>query len=95
MIQNQRTTKCGPITSEMTWREILVEFRKIENDHDAYYSLADFEKFKICFALFAEDTERIISTFPPNLSKREFKERLYFERYGEHLPDDFFEKFPA
>ena len=83
------------ITSEMTWSEILVEFRKIERSNDDVMSLLPIERAEIAAALSQENDERIISSFPPNLSSRKFKERLYFGRYGEHLPDDFFEKFPA
>lgn len=90
MNENNRTTKCGAITSEMTWQEILVEFRKIENDHEASMSLSMRERGLICGALFSENDHKIILTFPEGLTEREFKERLFFGRYGEHLPEDFF-----
>lgn len=95
MTQIQRTTNCEPITSEMTWLEILAEFRKIERSNDDVMTLLPTERSEIAAALSKENDEQIISSFPPNLSSREFKERLYFARYGEHLPDDFFDKFPA
>lgn len=53
-------------------------------------SLSTSERAAIMFAMFAENTRKIISTFPEGLSDREFKDRLYFARYGEHLPVDFF-----
>jgi len=40
--------------------------------------------------MFAENDHKIISSFPEGLSEREYKDRLYFGRYGEHLPNDFF-----
>lgn len=78
--QFQRTTKCVLITSEMTWSEILVEFRKIERSNDDVMWLLPIERAEIAAALSQENDERIISSFPPNLSSRKFKERLYFGR---------------
>ena len=90
MIERQRTTKCLQITSEMTWQEILIEAGKLNDHNDDCMSLSVDERFLISGALFAENDHKIISTFPAGLSDREFKDRLYFGRYGEHLPDDFF-----
>lgn len=91
MNEKNRTTACGPITSEMTWQEILTESRKLKDDYDAIMSLSVSERVLVSGALFAENDSRIVSDFPPGLSDREFKERFYFGRYGEHLPGDFFE----
>ena len=39
-MERRRTTKCGPITSEMTWQEILAEFRKLDENSDEAGSLS-------------------------------------------------------
>ena len=74
----------------MPWQEKLAEYRKSNDDHDDVMSLSAEERILVTCALFAENDEKIISTFPPNLSKREVKKRLYLGRYGEELPADFF-----
>lgn len=89
-MRRERTTKCGPITSDMSWQNILVEFRKLNDDRGQVVSLLKEEGILIWCALFAEHTHNIVSRFPPGISEREYKERLYFARYGEQLPDDFF-----
>lgn len=91
-MERRRTTKCGPITSEMTWQEILVEFRKLDENSAEAGSLSQSEGLLVSCALFTENDQKIISGFPVGLTDREFKERLYFGRYGEHLPEDFFER---
>lgn len=90
MIERIRTTKCGPITSEMNWRMVLREYRKLNDDNDEVMSLSASERASIMFAMFAENRYTIIKTLPKDLSEREFKEQVYFRTYGEHLPDDFF-----
>ena len=74
----------------MSWQNILVEFRKLNDDNDQVMRLSNEEKVLIWCALFAENTHNIVSKFPPGISEREYKQRLYFARYGEHLPEDFF-----
>lgn len=86
----ERTSKCKLITEEMSWQEILVEFRKIEGDFEAGCSLSSNERVLIMGSLFAENRQKIIASLPPNLSEKEFKKQLYFRTYGEHLPEDFF-----
>ena len=90
MIERMRTTKCGPITSEMTWQDSLFEFRKLDDDNDRVMSLSANERAKIMFSLFAEFRSQMIDSLPADLSEREFKDQIYFRTYGEHLPDDFF-----
>jgi hypothetical protein len=92
MMERIRTTKCGPITSDMSWQEILAEYRKLNGDNDEVMSLSSHERLLISGAMFAENDHNIVSTFPDGISEREFKERLYFGRYGEHLPEDFFKE---
>ena len=88
----ERTTKCKLITREMTWQEILVETKKIEGDFEAQRSLSNDERVLISGALFAENRQKIIDSLPPNLSEQELKKQLYYRTYGEHLPEDFFDK---
>ena len=89
MIERTRTTKCGPITSDMSWQDIFAESRKLGDNNDDIMSLSVNERILIAGDLFAENDHKIISSFPEGLSDREFRERLFFGRYGEHLPDDF------
>ena len=74
----------------MTWRQTLVEYRKIADDYDAIMSLSTQGCASIQFAMFAEHRNKIIRSIPKGLSEREFKDQVYFRTYGEHLPDDFF-----
>lgn len=50
------------------------------------------ERAKFMFGMFATARKVVIASLPKNLSEREFKEQLYFRTYGEHLPDDFFDR---
>lgn len=88
----ERTDKCKLITEEMSWREILTEFRKIESSHKDVMSLSASERALIGFALFSENRHQIIESLPKDLSEKEFKRQLYFRTYGEHLPEDFLRK---
>lgn len=36
--------------------------------------------------------EAFLKSLPKDLSEREIKKQLYFHIYGEHLPDDFFDR---
>lgn len=74
----------------MSWQEIIVEVKKIENDVNARKSLSANECILIGCALFSEHRHKIIESLPKNLSEKEFKKQLYFRTYGEHLPKDFF-----
>lgn len=85
-----RTNKCKLITKEMSWQEILAEYRKLDNNNDDIMTLSNEERMSVTFALFAEHRHNIIQSLPKNLSEREFKRQLYFKTYGEHLPEDFF-----
>jgi hypothetical protein len=87
----ERTTKCKLITKEMSWQEIIVEAKKIENDFSAVSTLTTNERILISCALFSEHRHNIQS-LPPNLTDKEFKQQLYFRTYGEHLPEDFFDR---
>jgi len=86
----ERTTKCNPITLEMTWQEVIAESKKIDNDNAAIMSLSSDERFLISFAMFAEFRHQIIESLPKDLSEKELKKEVYFRTYGEPLPDDFF-----
>ncbi len=50
------------------------------------------ERAKFMFGMFATARRAVIASLPENLSEREFKEQLYFRTYGEHLPEDFFDR---
>jgi len=85
-----RTDKCELITSEMSWQEVLEEYRKIENDFDVVMSLSGSERLTIGMAMFSEHRHQIIESLPKDLSEREFKKQLYYQTYDKHLPADFF-----
>lgn len=53
------------------------------------------ERAEFMFGMFATARQAIIASLPKGLSEKEFKKRLYFRTYGEHLPEDFFEKDSA
>jgi hypothetical protein len=91
-MKKERTTKCRPITSEMSWREVLVESRKLNDDYDEIMSLPVGERVLISCAMFSEFRHQIIESLPKDLSEKEFKKQLYFRTYGEHLPEDFFDR---
>ena len=86
MAERQRTTKCGPITSEMSWRGILHEYGKLNDDFDKVMSLSVQERFTVMCAMFDQHRHDIIETMPWGLPLREFKCELYFRTYGERLP---------
>lgn len=85
-----RTDKCKLITKKMSWQEILVEYRKLNDNNRDIMSLSTSERALIGFSLFSENRHNIIESLPKNLSEKKFKKQLYFRTYGEHLPDDFF-----
>ena len=74
----------------MSWQEVLVESRKLNDDHDEIMSLSVAERVLIACAMFSEHRHQIIESLPKDLTEREFKEQLYFRTYGEHLPEGFF-----
>ena len=52
------------------------------------------ERARFASGMFATARRVIISSLSENLSDKEFKQQLYFRTYGEHLPDDFFDREP-
>jgi hypothetical protein len=50
------------------------------------------ERAKFMFGMFATARKAVIASLPKNLSEQEFKKQLYFRTYGEHLPEDFFDR---
>ena len=50
------------------------------------------ERARIASAMFAAGRKAIIASLPKNLPDEEIKKQLYYRTYGEHLPEDFFEK---
>ena len=49
-------------------------------------------RLELACEMFQTAREMIVTSFPQNLSEREFKEQLYYRTYGEHLPEDFFDR---
>ncbi|MEO6590394.1 MAG: hypothetical protein ABIP06_13935 [Pyrinomonadaceae bacterium] len=50
------------------------------------------ERAKFMFGMFATARKAVIASLPKNLSEQDFKKQLYFRTYGEHLPEDFFNR---
>ena len=50
------------------------------------------ERAKFMFGMFASARRAVIASLPKNLSEQEFIKQLYFRTYGEHLPEDFFDR---
>lgn len=50
------------------------------------------ERAKFMFGMFATARKAVIASLPKNLSEQEFKKQLYYRTYGEHLPEDFFDR---
>jgi len=50
------------------------------------------ERAKFMFGMFPTARRAVIASLPKNLSEQEFKKQLYFRTYGEHLPEDFFDR---
>ena len=42
--------------------------------------------------MFEAAREAFLNSLPKDLSEEERKKRLYFKVYGEHLPEDFFDR---
>lgn len=50
------------------------------------------ERAKFAASMFRNARAIILASLPEGLSEEEIKRRLYFRTYGEHLPDDFFDR---
>ncbi len=86
-----RTDKCKLITQEMSWQQILTEYRKLNENNDDVMSLLQSERILVCSAMFSEHRHNIIESLPKDISEQEFKRQFYFRTYGETLPEDFFD----
>ena len=91
----ERTNKCKLIVREMSWQEIVFEYRKLNDNNDDIMTLFHEERMLVASSLFAEHRHNIIESLPKNLSEKEFKKQLYFRTYGEQLPEDFFKNSEA
>jgi len=49
-------------------------------------------RIELACEMFQTARDLIIASLPKDLSEEEFKRQLYFRTYGEHLPEDFFER---
>ena len=50
------------------------------------------ERIAMACEMFMNSRELFLASLPKELSEKEIKKRLYFRTYGEHLPDDFFNR---
>ncbi|CAN5505860.1 hypothetical protein BH10ACI1_BH10ACI1_04270 [soil metagenome] len=50
------------------------------------------ERIALACEMFMSARESFLASLPKDLSEEEIKKRLYFRTYGEHLPDDFFDR---
>ncbi|CAN5871356.1 hypothetical protein BH20ACI4_BH20ACI4_22850 [soil metagenome] len=49
-------------------------------------------RIELACEMFQTAREMIIASLPKNLSERDLKKQLYYRTYGEHLPEDFFDR---
>ncbi len=52
------------------------------------------ERAEFQAAMFMAGREALIASLPAGLSERDRNREIFFRTYGEHLPEDFFDKFP-
>ncbi len=50
------------------------------------------ERARFASTMFSAGRTALIASLPKDLSEEELKKQLYFRTYGEHLPDDFFDR---
>ena len=50
------------------------------------------ERIALACEMFMSARELFLRSLPKDLSEKELKKQLYFRTYGEHLPEDFFER---
>jgi uncharacterized protein (DUF433 family) len=50
------------------------------------------ERVAIAGEMFAFNRRKILNSLPKDLSENEVKKQLYFRTYGEHPPEDFFDR---
>ncbi len=50
------------------------------------------ERIAMACEMFMSARNLFLASLPKDLSDEEIKKRLYFRTYGEHLPEDFFER---
>lgn len=50
------------------------------------------ERTRFASRMFTANRRVILASFPEGLSDEEIKRRLFYRTYGEHLPDDFFDR---
>ena len=67
-----------------------IEIRRLQ--FEMMSKLSTNRRLELACEMFQTAREMIIASLPKNLSEQEFKKQLYFRTYGEHLPEDFFDK---
>lgn len=50
------------------------------------------ERIAMACEMFMSARQLFLASLSENLSDQEIKKQLYFRTYGEHLPEDFFER---
>jgi hypothetical protein len=67
--------------------------REVEElQNDLWMKRTPQERARFAAAMFAAGRDAVIASLPKNLSHEELKRQLYYRTYGEHLPDDFFDR---
>jgi hypothetical protein len=61
-----------------------------EMQNDLWMKRTKRERADFMFGMFATARQIIIASLPKDLSEKEFKKQLYYQTYGEDLPNDFF-----
>jgi hypothetical protein len=80
--------RCKEMTLEMTWQEVLHEYRKLIT-HEEIMNLSPQERVIVSCAMFEENRVEIIASLPKDLSPNEMRRQIFERTYGYPLPDDF------
>lgn len=67
--------------------------KKIERiQFERMMSMSPDQRIAMACEMFMASRSAFLNSLPKDLSEQEIKRRLYFRTYGEHLPDDFFDR---
>lgn len=82
------------MTLSLVWfMELTAKNFKIRQmQNDIAMKMTPNERIEIAGKMFMANREMILNSLPKDLSEEEKIRHLYFRTYGEHLPEDFFNK---
>ena len=71
-------------------KDTTLEIEKIQ--FEMMMKMSPNQRIAMACEMFMSARELFLRSLPPDLPEDEVKRQLYYRTYGEHLPDDFFEK---